>query len=135
MKADARQNLEKGVAERSSPANWFRTLILRDGATWASSTIDPRTAQMHELTEDEARAVCHFYNMPPWKIGLKNADSYNSAEQAARAYITGTLTHVTSRIQAQAMMKLMEALDDHDDVQNISSNFDISEKEIEASLA
>jgi YebC/PmpR family DNA-binding regulatory protein len=36
---------------------------------------------------------------------------------------------------AQQMMKLMEALDDHDDVQNISSNFDISEKEIEASLA
>jgi YebC/PmpR family DNA-binding regulatory protein len=36
---------------------------------------------------------------------------------------------------AQAMMKLMEALDDHDDVQTLSSNFDISEKEIEASLA
>ena len=36
---------------------------------------------------------------------------------------------------AQSMVKLMEALDDHDDVQNISSNFDISEKEIEASLA
>jgi len=36
---------------------------------------------------------------------------------------------------AQQMVKLMEALDDHDDVQNLSSNFDISEKEIEASLA
>jgi YebC/PmpR family DNA-binding regulatory protein len=36
---------------------------------------------------------------------------------------------------AQQMVKLMEALDDHDDVQNVSSNFDISEKEIEASLA
>jgi YebC/PmpR family DNA-binding regulatory protein len=36
---------------------------------------------------------------------------------------------------AQQMMKLMDALDDHDDVQNVSSNFDISEKEIEASLA
>ena len=36
---------------------------------------------------------------------------------------------------AQAMLKLMEALDDHDDVQNVSSNFDVSEKEIEASLA
>ena len=36
---------------------------------------------------------------------------------------------------AQQMVKLMEALDDHDDVQNISSNFDIEEKEIEASLA
>jgi transcriptional/translational regulatory protein YebC/TACO1 len=36
---------------------------------------------------------------------------------------------------AQQMVKLMEALDDHDDVQNVSSNFNISEKEIEASLA
>jgi len=36
---------------------------------------------------------------------------------------------------AQAMLKLMEAIDDHDDVQNVSSNFDVSEKEIEASLA
>jgi len=36
---------------------------------------------------------------------------------------------------AQQMVKLMEALEEHDDVQNVSSNFDISEKEIEASLA
>jgi len=36
---------------------------------------------------------------------------------------------------AQQMIKLMEGLEDHDDVQNVSSNFDIEEKEIEASLA
>jgi YebC/PmpR family DNA-binding regulatory protein len=36
---------------------------------------------------------------------------------------------------AQQMVKLMEALDDHDDVQHVWSNFNISEKEIEASLA
>ena len=36
---------------------------------------------------------------------------------------------------AQQMVKLMEALEEHDDVQNVASNFDISEKEIEASLA
>ena len=36
---------------------------------------------------------------------------------------------------AQSMLKLMEALDDQDDVQHVWSNFDISEKEIEASLA
>jgi hypothetical protein len=29
----------------------------------------------------------------------------------------------------------MEALDEHDDVRHVWSNFDISEKEIEASLA
>jgi YebC/PmpR family DNA-binding regulatory protein len=37
--------------------------------------------------------------------------------------------------QAQQMVKLMEALDEHDDVRHVWSNFDISEKEIEASLA
>jgi transcriptional/translational regulatory protein YebC/TACO1 len=36
---------------------------------------------------------------------------------------------------AQQMVKLMEALDDQDDVQHVWANFDISEKEIEASLA
>lgn len=35
---------------------------------------------------------------------------------------------------AQAMVRLMEALDDHDDVQHVWANADIEEKEIEASL-
>jgi len=36
---------------------------------------------------------------------------------------------------ANQMVKLMDALDDHDDVRQVWSNFDIEEKEIEASLA
>jgi YebC/PmpR family DNA-binding regulatory protein len=36
---------------------------------------------------------------------------------------------------AQQMLKLMEALDDHDDTKNVWSNFDVEEQEIEASLA
>jgi YebC/PmpR family DNA-binding regulatory protein len=37
--------------------------------------------------------------------------------------------------QAQQMVKMMEALDEHDDVRHVWSNVDIEEKEIEASLA
>jgi YebC/PmpR family DNA-binding regulatory protein len=37
--------------------------------------------------------------------------------------------------EASQMVKLMESLEDHDDVQHVWSNFDIEEKEIEASLA
>ena len=37
--------------------------------------------------------------------------------------------------EAQQMLKLFEAVDDHDDVQHVWANFDIEEKEIEASLA
>ena len=36
---------------------------------------------------------------------------------------------------AQQMLKLMEALEEHDDTKNVWSNFDVDEKEIEASLA
>jgi len=37
--------------------------------------------------------------------------------------------------EAAQMLRLMEAIEDHDDVQNVWSNFDSEEKEIEASLA
>ena len=37
--------------------------------------------------------------------------------------------------QAQQMLKLMEALEDHDDTKHVWANFDVDEKEIEASLA
>ena len=37
--------------------------------------------------------------------------------------------------EAQQMLRLMEAIDEHDDVQHVWANFDIEEKEIEASLA
>jgi transcriptional/translational regulatory protein YebC/TACO1 len=37
--------------------------------------------------------------------------------------------------EAAQMLRLMEAVEDHEDVQNVWSNFDIEEKEIEASLA
>ena len=36
--------------------------------------------------------------------------------------------------EAQQMLRLMEAIEDHDDVQHAWANFDIEEKEIEASL-
>jgi transcriptional/translational regulatory protein YebC/TACO1 len=37
--------------------------------------------------------------------------------------------------EANQMVRLMESLDEHDDVKHVWSNFDIEEKEIEASLA
>jgi YebC/PmpR family DNA-binding regulatory protein len=53
---------------------------------------------------------------------------------AAVAMIPFEYVKLTGK-EAQAMMKLMDVLEDHDDVQHVWSNFDIDEKEIEASLA
>lgn len=107
IEKSARENLEKGVQKRADPKSWFKTMILRDGVTWQSSTVDPKSAEMHELTDDEARAVCHFFNMPPYKIGLRDSESYNSAEMAMLNYIKGSLLHTCKRIQGEAQMKLL----------------------------
>jgi YebC/PmpR family DNA-binding regulatory protein len=53
---------------------------------------------------------------------------------AAVAMIPQNFVKLTGR-EAQSMLKLMDFLEDHDDVQHVWSNFDIEEKEIEASLA
>jgi YebC/PmpR family DNA-binding regulatory protein len=55
-------------------------------------------------------------------------------DSAAIAMLPKNLTKLEGK-PAQQMVRLMEALDDHDDVQKVWSNFDIEEKEIEASLA
>jgi YebC/PmpR family DNA-binding regulatory protein len=55
-------------------------------------------------------------------------------DSAAIAMLPKNLTKLEGK-SATAMVRLMEALDDHDDVQKVWSNFDIEEKEIEASLA
>ena len=53
---------------------------------------------------------------------------------AAVAMIPQNYVKLVGR-EAQQMLKLMEAVEDHDDVQHVWANFDVEEKEIEASLA
>jgi len=53
---------------------------------------------------------------------------------AAVAMIPHTWVKVSGK-DAQVLLRLMNALEDHDDVQHVWANFDVDEKEIEASLA
>jgi YebC/PmpR family DNA-binding regulatory protein len=79
-----------------------------------------------------------------WEV-FSTPDAFPAVQDAVKALGIEPATAKVSMIPqsyvklegkpAQQMVKLMDALDDHDDVQNVSSNFDISEKEIEASLA
>ena len=79
-----------------------------------------------------------------WEV-LSTPDAFPTVNEAVKALGIEPATAKVSMIPqnyvklegkaAQQMVKLMDGLEDHDDVQNVSSNFDISEKEIEASLA
>ena len=79
-----------------------------------------------------------------WEV-LSTPDTFMSVKEAVKKLGIEPATAEVSMIHqnyvklegkpAQQMVKLMEAIEDHDDVQHVWSNFDISEKEIEASLA
>jgi YebC/PmpR family DNA-binding regulatory protein len=52
-------------------------------------------------------------------------------QEASVAYVPDNYTKVDGT-NAKGMMRLLEALEDHDDVQNVYSNFDFDEQEVEA---
>jgi transcriptional/translational regulatory protein YebC/TACO1 len=52
-------------------------------------------------------------------------------EEAQIAMVPKNLMKLEGK-HAAAMLRLSEALEDHDDVQSVYSNFDIDEKELEA---
>jgi len=79
-----------------------------------------------------------------WEV-LTSPDAFQAVHDAVKALGIETATAEISMLpqnylklegkQAQQMVKLMEGLDEHDDIRHVWSNFDIEEKEIEASLA
>jgi len=75
-----------------------------------------------------------------WEI-VTTPDAYEKVLEAVKAagieiadsnvgYIPQDYTHVEGK-QAEQNLKLVEELEDHDDVQTVAANFDIDEKEIE----
>lgn len=107
MSPKSAQNLEDGWKRREAADNWFRTAILRDGAKFHSTTIDPRSAEMHMTRVDQVYEAARFLNLPPSKLGLTETVSYNSQEQDQRNYVTGTLNHWFKTIQSEAKIKLL----------------------------
>ena len=79
-----------------------------------------------------------------WEV-ISSPESFEAVRDAVKALGVEPLSAEVAMVpqnyvklqgtDARTMLKLMEMLDDHDDVQHVWANFDIEEKEIEASLA
>ena len=79
-----------------------------------------------------------------WEV-LTTPEAFQAVHEAVKKLGIETATAEVSMLPknyvklegktAQSMLRLMEALDEHDDIRHMWSNFDIEEKEIEASLA
>ena len=105
---------------------------------WA--TTQPNAAELKEIVTEEKNQD----DEDNWEV-LSAPDAFQSVRDAVKKLGIEPASAEVSMVPqnyvklegkpAQQMVKLMEALEEHDDVQHVWSNFDISAKEIEASLA
>jgi HK97 family phage portal protein len=101
------ENTESAVKARSQRENWFKTLVLKDGFRWQSTTSDLKSATAVELNEDSARQVCRIFNLPPSKLGLRDSMSYNSRQADRQEYLDSCLSSWLIQGRSQAHRKLI----------------------------
>lgn len=105
---DVADKLAAGMQKKyTGKDNWFRVMVLRDGAKFHETTINAQESQLTELREHQVRDTARFFNLPPSKLGLSDSVSYNSSEQSQIQYITGCLTHWFAAIRGEVQGKLL----------------------------
>ncbi len=104
----AANNLLEGVIKKHSRIdNSFKTLILRDGAKWTSTQVNPEQSQLLASRQEAVRDVARWYGLPPHKLGDSAKASYSSLEQENRSYLDSTLQPWLLSISSQCWMKLL----------------------------
>lgn len=107
-KKTARDKVEQAVAEKRKDLDRaFKTLVLRDGYKWFSTTVDPEKAQTTELDEQQVRHVAAWFMLAPSRLGVKESISYNSEESAKQDYYDTTLSYWLSANTAECNAKLL----------------------------
>lgn len=108
MSDKAKGKVEEGFKrEHTGQSNWFKTVILRDGAKFESAQSSLRDAQMVELDEQLARKVARFFNVAPSRVGLSDSVSYNSKTEDNQSYLDTTLSPWLLAITGECWLKLL----------------------------
>lgn len=103
----AAKNLQEGFRGTTGDEAWFEFVILREGAKFHATTVEPQKSQLNELREQEARELARFLNMPPFKLGLADSVSYNSSDVGQSVYLVNTLNPWRHAIVGESQMKLL----------------------------
>lgn len=104
---EAQGRVEQAIQQRHSGTDKaFKTLVLRDGYKWFSTTVDPDKAKLTDLDEQQVRHAARWLNLSPEFLGVKESVSYNSLEARKQGYLDSTLSHWLVAIKAACNHKL-----------------------------
>lgn len=116
MKPTTQDKVEEGFRKQNTgEENWFRTVILRDGAKFHSTTQPANEAQMIESREEQVREVARYFNLAPSRLGLSDSVSYNSKSEDNQAYLDTTLSPHLADTCGECDIKLLTDQEQRDD--------------------
>lgn len=116
MPRPAQNTVEEGFRKYSEgPENWFKTVILRDGAKFHSISVDPAAAEMTGTREQVALDVARFFNLAPSRLGIKGSVSYNSQAEDNQRYLDSALSPWLCEISSECWLKLLSETQRNDD--------------------
>lgn len=93
-------------------------------------------AETYELTDVDDTEGAEVYTDATHLETLVNAlkSAGYEVSQAELRWIPGNVVEVTDEDQARSLLKLMDALEDLDDIQNVTANFDMSDDLLSVSM-
>lgn len=80
--------------------------VLEQGLKYQAISMSPADSQYLEGRSYQREEICAIFRVPPSVIGVGNKQSYASAEQANREYVTNCLSSWAARLEAEAQRKL-----------------------------
>lgn len=103
----AKDKVERGIRDKHSMDNAFRTMVLRDGFKWFATMAKPQEAQLAELDEAQARNAARRFMVAPSRIGIKESISYNSLEAEKRDYHDTALSYWLVATKSECNTKIL----------------------------
>lgn len=108
MKPTTQDKVEEGFRKtHQGDENWFKTVILRDGAKFHTTSHNAKDAQMNEANQEQVREVARYFNLAPSRLGLSDSVSYNSKAEDNQAYLDTTLSPYLADITGECDLKLL----------------------------
>lgn len=81
--------------------------VLENGLKYQQISLSPEDSQWLQGRAFQREEICSMFRVPPSVIGVGDNQSYASAEQANREWVTNCLSSWASRLEAEAHRKLL----------------------------
>ncbi len=116
MTKKAADKLEEGFKNKYTGLDSaFRTVILREGAKFHNTQVEPQKAQTQELRSEQVREVARRFNLPPHMLNDTSRSNYNTLEQENRRYLDYSLSPWLTTITSQCWAKLLTSAEQESD--------------------